>query len=204
MAVSPDGRYVYASNLPDGSGISGVSVLDAVSNTVSFYRSISGNVYDVAVGPNGNVYVLSNTSAAVLTIMNATLSATLGTVTVPADIGTSISISPNGKNAIVGGYGGTVSVVDIANSTVTKAVNVGSWVFGTAVSPDNKTAWVNATGLRCCRRRPQHGRRHQHRDPDGHHECRECRRQSRRIQGLYRWIEGRRDQRRVWNCRHHH
>lgn len=146
MTISPDGRYVYASNLIDSAGTSGVSILDTASNTVKFYTSLNGSVYDVAAGPNGNVYVLANKSAAVLTILNPTLTRTLGTVAIPGGPGTSVSISPNGKTAVVGGFGGALSMINIATRKVTKTVNVGSWVYGAVVSPDNKTVWVNTQG----------------------------------------------------------
>ncbi len=146
MAVSADGRYVYSSNLPDSSGTSGVSILDTAKNTVSFWKSTNGDVYDVAAGSNGNVYVLSNKSSGVLTILNPNLTSTLGTVAIPKDLGTSVSISRDGKTAVVGGYGGTLSLIDTAAKKVTKTVNVGSWVYGSVVSPDSKTAWVNTQG----------------------------------------------------------
>lgn len=147
MSVSPDGRYVYTTNLTDSNGISGVSRLDTTSGDVSWLQQKDAAVYALTTGPNGNVYVLSNSKdSAVLETLGNGLNRVLGTTAISNTQGSAVSVSQNGRTAVVGGFDGKLSVIDIAANKVTKTVNVGSWVYGAAVSPDGKTAWVNTEG----------------------------------------------------------
>jgi YVTN family beta-propeller protein len=151
VAVSPDGTKLYVTNL-NGGDAGTVAVIDTASNTViGSPITVDTDPEGVAVTPDGRkVYVANENSSTVSVIDTATNSVTtvndpLTSLNEPAGV----AVTPDGTKAYVanrGGDGGTVSVIDTSNDTVTAVITVGNGpvAFGNFIGPPTLT--VSETG----------------------------------------------------------
>jgi YVTN family beta-propeller protein/VCBS repeat-containing protein len=114
LAITPDGSRIYVV------GTNSVSIVDTATNTVS--GAISGLAPTgaspapkaVAVSPDGTlVYVASSTGVSVVDTVNNAVAATIGT-----SLYTSVTFSPDGKRAYLGGTYYSYSAIDTATNTL--------------------------------------------------------------------------------------
>ena len=136
VAVAPDGKRVYVTNVDSGS----VSVIDTTLNTVVETISVSSpsnglGPDNVAVAPDGKrVYMTSGNSNSFAVIDTTTTPNTVvGTGTVGIKP-TGVAVSPDGKRVYVtDGLSNSVSVIDTTFNTVVDTVAVGEYPVGIAI-----------------------------------------------------------------------
>jgi YVTN family beta-propeller protein len=138
VAITPNGAYVYVTNLYGNS----VSVINTATNTVTTTIPVGINPYFAAVTPNGAyVYVTNSGGNSVSVISTATNTVTATIPVGPDPFG--VAVTPNGAYVYVTNYGGyTVSVISTATNTVTGTVNVGFGPIAVAVTPNGAYAYV--------------------------------------------------------------
>jgi len=131
VAVTPDGKHVYAANLFSNS----VSVIDTGSNAVVGTPIPAGiSPGPVAITPDGkDAYVAAGSNVSVIDTATNTVVAT-----VPVGLNPSgVAVTPDGKHAYVTNVGSnTVSVIDTASNTVTATVPVGNGPVAVGIIPD--------------------------------------------------------------------
>jgi serine/threonine-protein kinase len=138
VAVSPDGRRVYITNVDTRV----VSVIDIGAGTVT--ASIrNGGARGVAVSPDGRrAYGVNHGSPGTVSVIDTdsgTIAATIPVGNAPEGV----AVSPDGRRAyITNVLSDTVSVIDTMKSTVTATIPVGSAPYGVAVSPDGRHAYI--------------------------------------------------------------
>jgi len=151
LALSLDAKTLYCANVYDNS----VSVIDTATNTVTATitdKTILGP-FTIALTPDGkSLYITNygnplypnrsdnNTVTVVDTATNTVSKVVPGVGASPSGI----AITPNGKYAYVTGYNsiGTVSVIDIATSTVIQTLRVGGGPTQVAIDPAGTYAYV--------------------------------------------------------------
>lgn len=159
IAVSRDGRSVYAGtgtmNLASGS----VVVIDSATNTVKKTIATSFVVTGLAVAPNGRVYAAgfrtTGESSAVgcVGIINPSTNKLTKTITLGPTTAYSmpVVVTPDGKSVVLGwgtptawgvGHVATVTTISTATEKVTRNVYFDGSVADLAITPDSKTALV--------------------------------------------------------------
>ena len=148
FAVSPDGRWLYASNEDAGTA----SISDLRSGRVVATLVVGIEPEGVAVSPDGRwVYVTAETSNSVSVIDTRTNEVAANFL---VDVRPrAATFSPDGRRAYVTAeIGGTVAVIDVAKHEVLETVALGDGStkpVGVAVSPDGRTVYV-ANGAAGC------------------------------------------------------
>ncbi|WP_158990276.1 gliding motility-associated C-terminal domain-containing protein [Mucilaginibacter sp. L196] len=139
IAISPDGSKVYVAF----TYTSNISVIDTKTNNISA-NLILGSVPDIAVSPNGNIYVpISNLNN--VSVLNPITNSVIAVIPVSASPGV-IALSPDGTRAYVATGQSNVSVINTSTNTVLSLISVGSNPEAICVSPDGYFVYVtNAT-----------------------------------------------------------
>lgn len=137
VTVSPDGRWVFASDY----GGQGLAVIDVGSNTVYTTVTGLGDLAGLAAfgTPDGPVIY----AAGILSGVHVLNGQTLTRVTTISGTGSAwqVAATCNGDIAYVGNRGGQVPVIDTAALTVTEQISMPGWgVRGIAVCPENVLA----------------------------------------------------------------
>ncbi|MFD4586125.1 MULTISPECIES: beta-propeller fold lactonase family protein [unclassified Streptomyces] len=146
VAVSPDGRWVYATTYYDPAA---VSVTDtATHRTVGSPIPVGDKPQGVAVSPDGRRVFVANSASDSVSVIDA---ATHGTVGNPIDVGKNpmrLAVSRDGRRAFTADAGSdSVSVIDTAtHRTVGSPIPVGDNPQGVAVSPDGRQAFTANAG----------------------------------------------------------
>lgn len=131
LAVSPNGRYVYAGRT--GADGVGVAILDTAAGTQQFLAIAAATVDCVRVSPDGRrLYVAANSAAtAQLVVIDTDRHRVVGTVEIGSPI-RDIALSPNGAVAYVGtcgpDFGTVLDVVDVRdprNSAINATYKIG-------------------------------------------------------------------------------
>jgi YVTN family beta-propeller protein len=174
LAVSPDGKTIYATNLSDGT----VSVIDTATMTVIRTIPVDLSAYGVAVSPDGtHVYVNGVASVAqpngtsvpegAVSVVDTSTNSVIGSpiADVNQGFGDGIVVSPDGKRVYAGGLvpgnGGlrpgqaAVTVIDTSTDTaVGNPIPVGdppttypSSAQGIAISPNGAHVYVTSTRI---------------------------------------------------------
>lgn len=145
VAISPDGRTVYAVGYYTGM----ISVIDTASDTVSgtITTAYPGYPWGLAVSPDGStIYVTS--LAGVLSppgyVQEIDTATSTVTRTIPVGISPEgVAVNPLGNTVYVTNTSSnTVSVIDLVSNTVAATIPVGTNPYGVAVTPDGSTAYV--------------------------------------------------------------
>lgn len=147
LAVSPDGRYLYAVDNQDGGK---VVVVDIAAKAVVARVSLGPGMMPlaVAVHPGGQIayFAFSDTTSSGKDLVKifdvATLSATSGGISV-GKRPEGIAVTPDGARIYVANnLDNSVSVIDAGTNIVTTTTAVGLAPMGVAISPDGSRAYV--------------------------------------------------------------
>ena len=103
LAISPDGRTLYAADLGEGK----VKAVDVASGTVTSFVALSG-AYGIAVSPDGStLYVSAGGNAVVIAAASLTVTKTLETGGTPRWV----VVAPDGATAYSANEGGWVDII---------------------------------------------------------------------------------------------
>lgn len=143
VAVSADGRTVYAAGCKQICTPGFVQVYDAVNGRFTQEIAVDGNPYRIVLSPNGaNAYVANLTGPSVSFVDLASRAVT-ATVAVPPQP-TGMGISPDGSTLYVASQtAGTLSVVDVASASVRMQLPVYQ-ARDVAVRPDGRYVYVSS------------------------------------------------------------
>ncbi|MFI8594845.1 InlB B-repeat-containing protein [Microbacterium sp. NPDC078428] len=138
LAVSPDGATVYTANALNDS----VSVIDAVTNTITATVTVGDGPYGVALSPDGATVYTANYSGDSVSVINTATNTVVDTISVGGGP-RAVAVSPDGATVYTADYfGESVSVIDTATNTVVGTI----WGLGgpvaVAVSPDGATVYT--------------------------------------------------------------
>jgi YVTN family beta-propeller protein len=137
VTVSPDGATLYITGDPD------ITPVNLATNTVGASFVNATNPTGTAITPNGAKLLTANRSNFV-TVQDTTTHARTTDFVLNASAG-DVAITPNGATAYVAytaaGEGGVVPI-DIATGNPGAKIKTGQAGFGTAITPDGKTAIV--------------------------------------------------------------
>ncbi|MGW1882917.1 protein kinase domain-containing protein [Streptomyces sp. NPDC001970] len=142
VAVSPDGRRVYATNYSDPAS---VSVIDTATNrTVGKPIPVGDKPQGVVVSPDGRRVYTANAGSASVSVIDTATDRTEGN---PIDVGKNpigVAVSRDGRRVYTANAGSdSVSVIDTAtNRTVGKPIPVGDNPQGVVVSPDGRRVYT--------------------------------------------------------------
>lgn len=151
IAVSPDGRYLYAVDNQDGGK---VVVVDIAAKAVAASVTLGAGMMPLAVAthPRGRkaYFAFADTGAfggdLVKVFDVGTLSPLAGGIPTGARP-QGIAVTPDGAKVYVANHGeNSVTVIDAAADTATTTVAVGAAPLGVAISPDGSRAYVANSG----------------------------------------------------------
>lgn len=148
LAITPNGKFVYASWADSFTSDSFVSVIDTATNTIITEIPLvpSNPPTGLAITPDGTrVYVtlLDNTVRVIDTATNTVVA----TIPTPSGTGFGIAILPNGGFAYVALDSGNIGILDLSTNTFGTLIPVpGVLMFGVAITPDGRFAYVTDIG----------------------------------------------------------
>ncbi len=133
--------YIYLADLNSNS----VAVWDFMSGR--FLPSIPVGIRPrgIAVSPDGNTVVVSNSGSASVSIIDANTSQVTATISLPA--GSSpygVAITPDDRRAYVANYvnPGSIFVIDLTTRTLATTISGGNQPIHVAISPDGSLVYV--------------------------------------------------------------
>ena len=134
IAFSPDGTKAYVPNFSDTS----VSVIDVATNTVTTFDTPKGD-WDLAVLPNGHLYVVGDDFVTVVDPANPS-----SQTFIPLDgLKGDITLSPDGKLAYVAVFDeNRVAVINTETNMVIDSIPVGEFPQDMKTNPMNGTLYV--------------------------------------------------------------
>ncbi len=146
MALTPDGKSAFVTNLGDNT----VSVIDTETDSVITTVSVGSYPRGLAVTPDGSRAYVANSSDNTISVINTSSNSVVTTISgVSGPL--AVAVSPDGKRAYVSTWSQSVAVLDIDpasdsyNSVVaTIAVDPGDGDGGIDVSPDGSHVYVAA------------------------------------------------------------
>lgn len=143
VAVSADGRTVYAAGCKQICTPGFIQVFDATTQRFTQEIEVDGNPYRIVLSPNGaNAYVANLTGPSV-SYVDLGARAVTATVAVPPQP-TGMGISPDGATLYVASQtAGTLSVLDVASASVRMQLPVYQ-ARDVAVSPDGRHVYVSS------------------------------------------------------------
>jgi WD40 repeat protein len=135
VVFSEDGQSLFIAGPADD-----MSTWDAETGTeIGHYRGHSGDVWDVAVSPDGLTAATTCWEDGTLRVWNLASSAQQWTVTTPGGGGLSVALSPDGKQAAFSGYDGSVWLLEAATGrAIRRLAYHGDGLFTMAFSPDGQ------------------------------------------------------------------
>jgi len=145
IAITPDGRFAYVTNLSNT-----VSVIDICTNTVVDNITVGNFPVGIAITPDGRfAYVaisdLQTSLSGTVTVIDTSTNTVVYKILVGRDpIG--LAITPDGNFAYVTTAFDTVYVIDITTNTVTDTVAVGFFPVDVAITPTGDFAYVTNFG----------------------------------------------------------
>ena len=153
VAVSPDGRRVYADFYAGATGMRGISVLHAtttgVLDTITLGTGLPSplgpNPQGITVSPDGRtLYVANNFAGGGFIVIDVATNQQLASVAMgPGDVPRGVAPSPDGSRAYMAFAGvNVIEVFDLAGRNVTATVAVDAAPTGIAVSPDGNKVYV--------------------------------------------------------------
>ena len=141
LALSADGTRLYAAS----ENTSTLFVFDTTTGATVGTAATGLVPRDVAVAPDGRVYVASNGSQRLEVFDGASLAAT-ATIPLSGPLPFSVAIANDGLRAYVALDSGTVSVIDLVTFSEVASVPVGGLLRGIDVSADDSQIAVGGFG----------------------------------------------------------
>ncbi len=151
VAVTPDGKYAYATNLQQ------ISLIDTVSNRVTDTISMGG-CDGIAIAPDGIAYILNSTqnpeigSAQSVTVLDTATKKVTATIALDGAF-SDIAVAPAGDYVYVAEQDivnmksvGVVTVINTATDIVTKKVAIEGSSQAVAVTPNGEYVYVTSIG----------------------------------------------------------
>lgn len=138
VAITPDGKFAYVTNL-----YCTVSVIDTCENTVVDTIDVGIYPMGIAITPNGRYAYVSNSYNDNVSVIDTTTNTVVDTIPVGNDpLG--IAITPDGNFVyVVNAFDDNVSVIDTSSNTVVYTIPVGDFPHGIAITPDGNFAYVS-------------------------------------------------------------
>lgn len=142
IALSPDGRLLYVTNLSSRD----VSVISTGTDKVTATIRVGRDPTGVAVTPDGRfAYVVYGLGAGAVAVIRTGTNAVTGTVTLPAgSYPQQVAVSPDGRLVYVTNWGlNSMSVISTATGTATGSVPVGIHPTGVTGGPGDRAYVAN-------------------------------------------------------------
>ena len=142
LAITPNGQFVYVTNLGSPSTPSAISVIATASNKV--VKTIAVNsAYGVAITPHGRfVYVGGGGIVSVIATASNKVVATIPV----GGLANDLAITPDGRIAYVPVRNSNVWVIYTASNTVIQKINVGNDPTNAAITPQGHYLYVTNEG----------------------------------------------------------
>jgi outer membrane autotransporter protein len=138
-AATPDGRFVYVTNVVSNT----VSVISADTNLVSSTIPVGTRPFGIAASSDAQFAYVANSSDNTVSVIATTTNTVVGS---PISVGSKpfgIAVTPNGSAVYVANnLGNSVSVIDTATKTVMATIPVGTAPQGLAITPDGQFVYV--------------------------------------------------------------
>jgi gliding motility-associated-like protein len=141
IALSNDGKWIYATNLANGD----IRIYDTGNNAASINIPAQGARYAVTSPDGSKIYFTGSytNTIYIIDVATNTLSATID-LTADAE---GIAVSPDGNRIYVTNQSaGTVTVINAVNNSVMTTLPVGNMPEGVSVTPDGKYVYVANAG----------------------------------------------------------
>jgi len=140
LALSPNGREVWAGNSDPYGEHTVVEVFDTATKQVTNIGVPGGNTWSIAFSPNGRVvYVTVDLGIAVIDTVTHAITKM---ITVSGGTPLEVAFTPNGAFAYVTNGGPLVSVIDASTHTEVSTVSIPNSATGVAVSSDGAFVYV--------------------------------------------------------------
>lgn len=137
IALSRDGKTVYATNSSDGT----LSVIDTASNAVTGTIPVGMHPAGIAISADSNTAYVANSGAKSISVVDLGAKVITDTIAISGDP-EGIALSPDGATAYTANNSaGTVSVIDLTAKKEAKVMGKGDSPAEVAVAP-NGTAFV--------------------------------------------------------------
>lgn len=146
VAITRDSKKAYVT----AQSSQQVIVIDLITNSVSATITVGNSPEGIVITPDGSEAYVANTAddtVSIITIPTNIISATITVGSGPY----SLAVMPNGNKVYVTNSNSSISVIDVETHTITTTISTagGSSPSGIAITPDNKTAYVEDKNLNC-------------------------------------------------------
>ncbi|OGG46661.1 MAG: hypothetical protein A3F84_07405 [Candidatus Handelsmanbacteria bacterium RIFCSPLOWO2_12_FULL_64_10] len=141
IAISPDGRSLYAVNT--GSGAGSLSIIDVQTRTVRDSLRLETAPGLIAVSPDGRRGYLNSAAGGRISVVDLTANRVVGTIQTGGQLVYGMAFSPDGK-LLYAAASGKVVVIDVERNLITDRINVADDTGPLTVSPDGGRLYVSA------------------------------------------------------------
>jgi YVTN family beta-propeller protein len=140
IAVTPNGQYVYSTNLFDGT----VSVISTLSNTVATTITVGQYPMGLAITPDSEFVYVANYGGYTVSVISTATNTVNATIT-GFNYPTNVAVSPDGELVYITNYNGnSVSVISTDSNTVIATITGLNSPGSLAVTPDGEYLYVKS------------------------------------------------------------
>ena len=141
IAVTPNGQYVYSTNLFDGT----VSVISTSSNTVATTITVGQYPMGLAITPDGEFVYVANYGGNTVSVISTATNTVYATIT-GFNHPTNVAVAPDGELVYITNYSGnSISVISTDNNTITATITGLNSPGSLAVTPDGEYLYVKSS-----------------------------------------------------------